>query len=387
MAVFTSTDAKVLMPRTILAGMVKDVRTTSTVARLSAREPMLFGESDIIVFNDFPKMEFVGEGADKGSSDGGFTSVTAKPYKGQVTLRFNEEVQWADEDYQLGVLSELAAAGQLAISRGLDLGLFHRINPLSGTATSWTNYLNATTRRYPIGALEADAAVRAAVGLLVQRSKPVNGFAIDPRLAWDLANLQTKLANGDPSGTPRYPSLGFGTDVQDFLGIPVAQGDTVSGTPEALDTKVRGIVGDFQNGIRWGIQRQLPVEIIRFGDPDGQGDLKRKNQIALRLEVVYGWYVFTDRFAVIDAKTVSSVALTPTAVGVGADVQLVATATFNDGSTANVTGAAYEWTSTDATKVTVNSDGVMHGVATGGTPKISAKFAGTTSAQASITVS
>jgi hypothetical protein len=50
------------------------------------------------------------------------------------------------------------------------------------------------------------------------------------------------------------------------------------------------------------VQRELPVELIRFGDPDGQGDLKRKNQIALRLEVVFGWYVFADRFAVVEDK-------------------------------------------------------------------------------------
>ncbi|MED6165409.1 hypothetical protein PIB30_099258, partial [Stylosanthes scabra] len=80
-------------------------------------------------------------------------------------------------------------------------------------------------------------------------------------------------------------------------------GDTVSGQPEAkTDTKVRGILGDFQNGIRWGVQRNLPLELIRFGDPDGQGDLKRRNQIAIRMEIVYGWYVFTDRFALVTEK-------------------------------------------------------------------------------------
>jgi hypothetical protein len=29
--------------------------------------------------------------------------------------------------------------------------------------------------------------------------------------------------------------------------------------------------------------------MIRYGDPDGQGDLKRNNQVAFRAEVVYGW--------------------------------------------------------------------------------------------------
>lgn len=303
MAVFGTTETKVLLPRNIADGMIQQTRTTSTVAKLSGSEPQRFGETDYIVFNGFPKAEFVEEGANKASTTGGFTSVTGKPHKAQVTMRFNEEVQWASEDYQLDVMNQLAGAGQTALSRALDLGLYHRINPLTGTAiTAWDNYLNATTKRVEIATAEADADLRAAVGLLLNAdtSWGVNGVAIDPRFAWSLANLQSKNADGSPSGVQRYPNLGFGTDVTSILGINAAQGNTVGGTPEAVDTKVRAIVGDFQNGIRWGVQRELPVELIRFGDPDGQGDLKRKNQIALRLEVVFGWYVFADRFAVVE---------------------------------------------------------------------------------------
>jgi len=300
MAVFSTNDAQVLMPRNLADGMIRATKTTSVVAQLSAREPQRFGTVDYLTFNDFPKMEYVEEGADKASQTTSFGYVTAKPHKGQVTLRFNEEVQWLDEDYQLGILREVANAGQIALSRGLDLGLIHRINPLTGQViTGWDNYIGATTKRVEIATAEADADVRSAVGLLVNDSKSVNGFAIDPKFSWSLAGLQA-LSGGQPTGTPRYPQLGFGTNIDAFLGIPAAQGDTVSGVPEAADTGIRGIVGDFQNGIRWGVQRELPVEIIRFGDPDGQGDLKRKNQIALRLEVVYGWYVFADRFAVIE---------------------------------------------------------------------------------------
>lgn len=306
MAVFGTTNAKVLMPRNIADGMISQTRTTSLVAKLSGQEPMKFGETDYIVFNDFPKAEFVEEGADKGNTSGGFTSVTAKPHKAQVTMRFNEEVQWADEDYQLGVLQALSDAGGVALSRALDLGLIHRINPLTGSViTGWDNYMTATTKKVEIATADADADVRSAVGLVVNDSAnpaQVTGIALDPKFAWALANLQTKLANGDPSGSPRYPDLGFGTDITSFLGIPAAQGNTVSGVPEAADTKVRALVGDFTNGIRWGIQRNFPVEIIRFGDPDGQGDLRRKNQIALRLEIVYGWYVFPAKFAAIVDK-------------------------------------------------------------------------------------
>lgn len=296
MAVFSTNDSRILMPRNIADGMIQDAQTTSTVAKLSAQEPQKFGETDYIVFNDLPKAEFVEEGAEKSPTSGGFSTVTAKPRKAQVTLRFNEEVKWADEDYQLGILSSLANAGATALSRALDLGIYHRINPLTGEPVSaWDNYVTATTKKVQYdGTADADAAIREAAGLLVQDSKNVTGVALDPKIAFDLSSLVTK------DGVQRYPNLGFGTDINTLFGLAAAQGNTVSGQPEAQDTGVRAIVGDFTSGIRWGIQRNLPVEVIRYGDPDGQGDLTRHNQIALRLEIVYGWYAFVDRFATVN---------------------------------------------------------------------------------------
>ena len=71
-------------------------------------------------------------------------------------------------------------------------------------------------------------------------------------------------------------------------------------SPEAADTKVKAIVGDWDL-LRWGVQKRVPVEKILYGDPDGLGDLKRANQIALRLEVVYGWAVMDlDGFATVN---------------------------------------------------------------------------------------
>lgn len=307
MAVFGTGQAAPLMPREIADGMVKKTLSTSTIAKLSAQEPMRFGKTDIITFNDLPRAQFVEENGDKESTSGSFGSVTAAPHKAQVTMRFSQEVQWADDEHQLGVLRTLASAGADALSRALDLGVFHRINPLNGQAiTTWTNYINATTKRVELGkgGSDPDADFRVAAGLIINdldTGVQVTGAAFDPKFSWSLANLMVKDGAGVTS-TPRYPQLGLGADVTSFLGVPVAVGSTVSGLPEAADTKVRAIVGDFTGGIRWGIQKELPVELITYGDPDGQGDLKRKNQIALRLEIVYGWYAFVDRFAVVAEK-------------------------------------------------------------------------------------
>ena len=301
MALITTETVKVLLPRELDTSMLEDTRKTSTVAKLSAREAQRFGEKEYPLFNDLPKAEFVNEGAQKASTNIGFTTVKSTPKKAQVTLRFNEEVQWADEDSQLGVLSEVANAGSVALSRALDLGIYHKINPLTGTKiTGWTAVTDTAKKATLGGGVDADAVVRTATGLVINdgTGSQVNGLALDPKMSWDLAGLQA-LSGGQPTGTPRYPGLGFGTDITSFMGINAAQGDTVSGTPEAADTGVRAILGDFQRGIRWAVQRNLPVELIRFGDPDGQGDLKRNNQIALRLEIVYGWYVNPAKFAVI----------------------------------------------------------------------------------------
>ena len=120
-----------------LDGMIRKVQTGSTVAALHGREPMKFGTGEIPTFTTLPKAEFVAEGQQKSPTPVGFGTVQTSPHKAQVTMRFNEEVKWADEDYQLGVLTALAEAGAVALARALDLGLYYRINPLPGTETAW----------------------------------------------------------------------------------------------------------------------------------------------------------------------------------------------------------------------------------------------------------
>ncbi len=301
MAVFATSGLSNL-PRNIADGMVKTASAKSTVAALSGREPMRFGNTDIITFTGLPKAEFVAEGANKSSTTGTFGYVTATPKKAQVTMRFNEEVKWADQDYQLGVLSTLADAGGDALGRALDLGLYYRINPLSGaTISGWSNYLNQTTKRVEIVTATAttpSVPIRAGVGLVTAAQYPVNGIAIDPAYAWTLSGETY------PDGRLKYPELGFGTNISAFLGLPVSVSNTVSAQSDGgADNKIKAIVGDFQGGIRWGVQKDIPVQLIEYGDPDGQGDLKRANQVALRLEIVYGWYVFTDRFAIVEDQT------------------------------------------------------------------------------------
>lgn len=276
-----------------LTGVIQNIMHGSTVAALSGQEPMRFGTGEIVELTAPPKAEFVAEGAEKSETPATLTTVKTAPHKAQVTIRMNEEVQWADEDYQLQAVSTLVTHVGNALSRALDLGLYYRLNPLSGTPTAWTNYLNTTTNRVEIGAGNLDEYIEDAVSEIIGVT-PVNGIALTPGAAFTLSTLR------DNENRKLYPDLGFGQGISQFLGLNAAVSTTVSSQPEAADNGVRAIVGDFAGGIRWGIQREIPIELIRFGDPDGQGDLKRKNQVALRAEVLYAWYVDADRFAVVE---------------------------------------------------------------------------------------
>lgn len=278
----------ITLPRNIASGMWSKVTTGSAVAALSGSEPMQFGNVDIMTFSAPPRAEYVAEAGQKGTTGGTFGTKSATPHKAHVTMRFNEEVQWASEDYQLQVLQTLSDAGSVALARALDLGVFHGINPLTGSAIASIvagDRINTTTNRTEVTtAANADLEFETAAGLLIANGYTPNGVALDPKFAWTLSTARFS------DGRKKFPELGLGTEVSNFQGINASVSSTVSGLPEATDTKLRAMLGDW-TALRWGVQRNVPVELIRYGDPDGQGDLKRQNQIAMRLEIVYGWAV------------------------------------------------------------------------------------------------
>ena len=59
--------------------------------------------------------------------------------------------------------------------------------------------------------------------------------------------------------------------------------------------KDHAIVGDFQSAFKWGFSKEIPMEIIKYGDPDNSGkDLKGYNQVYIRAEV-YICLLYTSR--------------------------------------------------------------------------------------------
>lgn len=303
------------LPRHLVSGVWKRTQFESTLARLSGAEPQEFGEQQYMTLTAPPRGQVVGESEQKGESTATFAPVTSLTRKVQVTQRFSQEVKWADETRQLQVLKTMADLSGTALARALDLIGIHGINPKTGAALSGTppKILDTTNvvELTPANANLPDQAIEAAVGLVLDDSISPNGIALDNSYAFKLATQRHPT-----TGQKLYPELGFGTDVKSFFGLNGAVSDTVRGGPEAVtastgiyrssNPNVKAIVGDF-SAFRWGVQVNIPLELIEYGDPDGSGDLKGKNEIAIRSEVVYGVGILAlDAFAVVmDAEPTS----------------------------------------------------------------------------------
>ncbi len=273
------------IPKQKLDPWLGKINSGSVVAALSAQTPMSFGEGETWTFA-IGEAEYVAEHANKGASTVTPASQTIKPYKFHKTVRMTEEVLWADEDRQLQAVDQILAEIQPALSRALDFGVFHEINPtggavvaaMNGGLTDTTNLVEYVAADKPYVSLDAADALVLADGYMPR------DIALDPAYAAKFSALR-----GTNSEMKLYPNLRFGNEVSELDGHRAAVSNTVGAkTVLAVDTKVLAFVGDF-SAIRWGIQKSIGLEVIRYGDPDGGGDLKRTNEVAFRSEVVYGW--------------------------------------------------------------------------------------------------
>jgi len=273
------------IPKQKITPWLGAIQNGSAVASLSAQTPMTFGEGESWTF-DIGEAEYVAEGGQKGASTITPTSKAIKPFKFHKTLRFNQEVLWADEDRQLEVVDEILALIQPALSRALDFGVFHEINPtggavvaaMNGGLTDTTNLVEYVAANKPYVSLDA------ADDLILADGFVPRDIALAPAYAAKFSALR-----GTNSEQKLYPNFRLGVETSELDGHRASVSNTVSGTGVlAVDTKVLGFVGDF-SAIRWGVQKSIGLELIEYGDPDGGGDLKRNNQVAFRAEVVYGW--------------------------------------------------------------------------------------------------
>lgn len=275
------------LPVEIAKDLVSKVADTSVIQTLSASSPAIFANRASILFTQDPEAEIVGESTQHSSQTVGLKPVDHIIKKLSVTVRFSNEVQLADEDSQLQIVDAIVDKSAAALGRGLDYLVFHALNPATGMAASGLTALTAGATA--VTATTDPAADLDALADAVDPGYSISGIGLSKAYASSLRKVRVKN-----TGLRMFPEIPINLNTGVVDGLAAATSNTVSGILAKTATKVLAVMGDF-NLIKWGIVRDINIETIETGDPDGLGDLKRLGQIAYRAEVVYS-------YAVIDPK-------------------------------------------------------------------------------------
>lgn len=287
-----------LFPRELENELFSLIKGKSSLARLANAEPVPFVGKDIFTFNFSNKLSIVGEGENKPAGDGTITPVSIVPVKTEYQARFTDEFLYASEEEQLDILKAFSDGFAMKLAEGLDIMAMHGLNPADSTASSiiGTNSFDGkVTNTVTYAAATADANINDAITTIASAGYMANGIAMSPAMRGAIAAMTANDA-------VKYPDFNFGALPANLGAMRLDVNPTVSviATGGQAD---HAIIGDF-TCFRWGIAKEIPLKVIEYGDPDGQGDLQRKNEIVLRSEAYIGWAIMDkNAFARVKVST------------------------------------------------------------------------------------
>lgn len=266
----------------LVKDLVNKVRGKSSLAVLSAQTPVPFNGRKEFTFTMDSEIDVVAENGKK--THGGVTvePVTIVPIKVEYGARVSDEFMHASEEEQLEILKAFNDGFARKLASGLDIMAFHGVNPRTGSASAVigaNNFDAKVTQTVTYDAAKPDENIEAAIAMIEGADADITGMVIAPAVRADLAKL-TKS-----TGEKLYPEFAFGGKPETLGAYGLDINKTV-----AQGNVDKAIVGDFANMFKWGYAKEIPMEIIQYGDPDNSGkDLKGYNQVYIRAEAYLGW--------------------------------------------------------------------------------------------------
>lgn len=285
----------------LVTDLFNKVQGKSSLAALSQQRPIPFNGQKEFVFNMDKEIDVVAESGKK--SEGGVSLTPRKivPIKFEYGARVSDEFVYASEEERISILKSFNDGFAKKVARGLDLAAFHGVNPRTGTASTVigkNNFDTLVTQKVEgtEGLADANGLIETAIAQTQGSGGDITGMALSPLLRSALAKQK------DQQGNAMFPELAWGNAPSVINGLPVDVNNTVSDMSE----NIRAYIGDFGNGFKWGYAKNIPLEVIQFGDPDNSGlDLKGYNQVYIRAEVYLGWGILApETFSRITEATV-----------------------------------------------------------------------------------
>ncbi|MFS1069250.1 hypothetical protein IGI71_002403 [Enterococcus sp. DIV1279b] len=268
----------------LVTDLINKVKGKSSLAILSQQEAIPFDGTTQFVFSMDSEIDIVAENGKK--SHGGISLAPIKmvPIKVEYGARVSDEFMYSSDEKKIEVIKGFNEGYAKKLARGVDLMAFHGINPRTGAASTviGTNHFDSkVTQTVEFDASDPDTNIEAAVSLIQGSEGIVTGLAADPQFSAALANMRT----GGDTNIRLFPELAWGANPGSINGLKADINNTVSASSNDV-----AIIGDFANYFQWGFAKEIPLEVIEYGDPDNSGnDLKGYNQVYLRSETYLGW--------------------------------------------------------------------------------------------------
>ncbi len=280
-----------LLPEHLVSEMFNKVRGHSSLAALNGGMPLPFNGIKEFTFTLDKEADIVAENGAKSNGGATVAAKTIVPIKFEYGARVSDEFLYGTEEYQLSVLEQFTEAAAKKFARGLDLAAFHGVNPRTGSASAVVgnnNFDAVITNKVNYVAASADTNIESALALVEAADVMANGIAMAPTMRSALAALTA-------NGARKYPEFAFGANPGALGGMKIDVNPTVNGasSPDVA------ILGDFANAFKWGYAKEIPLEVIEYGNPDNDdetGDLKGHNQVYLRAEAYIGWGILAPEF-------------------------------------------------------------------------------------------
>lgn len=231
----------------LVTDLINKVTGKSSIARLSAQQAIPFNGEKVFTFTMDSEIDVIAESGKKTHGGVSLAPQTMVPIKVEYGARISDEFMYASDEEKINILRAFNDGFAKKVARGIDLMAFHGVNPRQGTASAvigTNNFDSKVTQKVsaPKGIADANGAIESAVELLTGVDADVTGIAINPSFRSALAKQK------DQQGNALFPEL------------------------------------------KWGYAKEVPLEVIQFGDPDNSGlDLKGYNQVYIRAELYLGW--------------------------------------------------------------------------------------------------
>lgn len=284
------------LPTQIVDEMFNAVTGKSSLAKLSGQKPIPFNGTTEFIFSLDKEIDIVAENGAKSNGGATVTPKVIRPIKFEYGTRVSDEFLYGSEEYQMDVLRQFADGASKKAARGFDIAAIHGVNPRTGTASAVVNGESfddlVTANKVTYNATLPDGCIESAIAMLGDAD--ATGIAISPAMRSALASMETS------GGGRKYPEFAFGGQPANLGGMAIDTNSTVA-FGNTANKGDHAIVGDFENAFRWGYAKEIPLEVIQYGNPDNDaqaGDLKGHNQVYLRAEFYIGWGILdATRFA------------------------------------------------------------------------------------------